>query len=177
MTSPADGVRSPSVESLVNSAAALLERSPALSTGDIAALRRMNPRTPVAAFFKIEGILLDEHLPGDGPARFEVETRWAAIVLGLAHLGGLHSYQHRLGVALANAGFSELRFVRLLQADGEQLLDELPSLARFLAAKEIPADWGAAARLILSAGRCDEEVARRSLAREYYGVVVREEAV
>jgi len=80
-------------------------------------------------------------------------------------------------MALATAGFSELRFVRLLQADGEQLLDELPSLARFLAAKEIPADWGAAARLILSAGRSDEESARRRLAREYYGVLVRQDAV
>ena len=177
MSSSSDGVRSRSVDSLVSSVAALLQRSPALSTGDIAALRRMNPRTPVAAFFKIEGILLDEHLPADGAARFEAETRWAAIVLGLAHLGDLHGYQHRLGMALATAGFSELRFVRLLQADGEQLLDELPSLARFLAAKEIPADWGAAARLILSAGRSDEESARRRLAREYYGVLARQDAV
>jgi len=177
MSSSADGDRPQSVDSLVSSIAVLLQRSPALSTGDIAALRRMNPRMPVAAFFKIEGILLGDLLPVDGAARFEVETRWAAIVLGLAHLGDLHSYQHRLGVALATAAFSELRFVRLLQADGEQLLDELPSLARFLAAKEIPADWGAAARLILSAGRWDEEVARRRLARDYYGVLAREEAV
>ncbi len=177
MSSSAEGSRSRSVESLVSSIAALLQRSPALSTGDIAALRRMDPRTPVAAFFKIEGILLNEHLPADAAARFEAETRWATIVLGLAHLGDLYGYQHRLGMALATAGFSELRFVRLLQADAEQLLDELPALARFLVAKEIPADWSAAARLILSAGRSDEEIARRRLAREYYSVLARQDAV
>jgi len=68
-----------------------------------------------------------------------------------------------------------LRFARLVQADAEQLVDELQSLARFLAAKDVPADWAAAARLILSSGRADEEDIRRHLARDYYGAMARQE--
>jgi len=176
MTTPAappDGTRT--IASLVSLLAGLLRNSPVLTQGDLAALRRMDPRRPAAAFFKIEGLALDAHLPGEAARRMESEKRWAVIVLGLAHLGDLHVAEHRLGHALAAAGFSELRFARLLQADADQLADELPLLARFLAAKGIPADWSAAARLILSAGRSDEEDARRHLARDYYGALARAE--
>jgi CRISPR system Cascade subunit CasB len=163
----------PTVASLVQRLAGLLQRSPALTRGDLADLRRMDPRRPAAAFFKLEGLVLDEVLPGDAARRGDLEARWAAVVLGLAQLGDLHAPQARLGVALAEAGFSELRFARLLQADDERLLDELPALARFLAAKGVPADWSAAARLALSAGRRDEDEIRRHLARDYYGALAR----
>jgi CRISPR system Cascade subunit CasB len=159
--------------SLVNVVAGLIRSSPVLTQGDLAALRRMDPRRPAAAFFKIEGLALDSHLPGEASRRTDAETRWAAIVLGLAHLGDLHVPEQRLGHALLEAGFSELRFARLLQADCEQLVDELPLLARFLTAKGIPADWSVAARLILSAGRSDEDNMRRHLARDYYGALAR----
>jgi CRISPR system Cascade subunit CasB len=133
----------------------------------------MDPRRPPAAFFKMEGLALDSYLPGEHDRRIDSETRWAVVVLGLAHLGDLHVGERRLGHALAEAGYSELRFARLLQADSEQLVDELPLLARFLAAKGVPADWSTAARLILSAGRSDEEDTRRHLARDYYGALGR----
>jgi CRISPR system Cascade subunit CasB len=161
------------IASLVNVLAGLIRSSPALTQGDLAALRRMDPRRPPAAFFKIEGLALEPHLPGEAARRIDSETRWAVIVLGLAHLGDLHVADHRLGHALVEAGFSELRFARLLQADCEQLVDELPLLARFLTAKGIPADWSAAARLMLSAGRSDEDDTRRHLARDYYGALAR----
>ena len=168
-----DGTRT--IASLVKTVAGLLRSSPVLTQGDLAALRRMDPRRPLAPFFKIEGLALDPHMPGDAAQRADVETRWAAIVLGLSHMKDLHQPEVRLGRALVEAGFSEFRFARLLQADADQLVDELPLLARFLAAKGIPADWAAAARLILSAGRTDEEDARRHLARDYYGALARAE--
>jgi CRISPR system Cascade subunit CasB len=135
----------------------------------------MDPRHPEAAFFKLEGLVLDERLPGDAAARSDLETRWAAIIIGLAHLGALHHPDHRLGFALAAAQFSELRFARLLRADADRLADELPMLARFLAAKGESADWTAAAWLILSAGCPNEEAVRRHLARDYYGAMARKE--
>lgn len=168
-----DGTRS--IASSVNAIAGLLRTSPALSQADIAGLRRMDPRRPSAAFFKIEGLALDPLLPGDADRRADMETRWAAVVLGLAHLADCHQPERRLGYALVDAGFSELRFARLLQADADQLVDELPLLARFLAAKGVPADWSAAARLMLSAGRADEDDTRRHLARDYYGALARTE--
>jgi hypothetical protein len=135
----------------------------------------MDPRSPAPAFFKIEGIVLDESLPGDSEGRMNGETRWAAIVSGLAWLGNLHNPSQRLGSALVDSPYSEFRFVRLVRAEADRLADELPALARFLAAKGTSADWAAAAWLILSAGRSDEEPTRRHLARDYYGALSRQE--
>lgn len=147
-----------------------------LSTGDVAALRRMDPRSPPAAFFKIAGLALDNLLPGDAAARADEETRWAAVIAGLVCLGPLHDPSQRLGVALAEAEFSEFRFARLLRADADRLIDEIPALARFLAAKGIRADWTTAAQLVFSAGHANEEIVRRHVARDYYGLRAREES-
>jgi CRISPR system Cascade subunit CasB len=161
------------LSSLISSIAALIENSGILSGGDLAALRRMDPRSPPAAFFKIVGLVLDGHLPAGAESLLERETRWAAIVNGLAHLGPRHSPGRRVGRALAETGFSELRFARLVRADEERLVDELPSLARFLAVKDVAVDWTDAARLILSAGGPSEEGVRRAIARDYYGAAAR----
>lgn len=142
-----------------------------LTSGDVAVLRRMDPRRVQAPFLKLAGVVLDDQLPSSPLAREIEETRWAAVVVGLAHLGGLHRPGVRLGGALVDAHYSELRFSRLLRADGDRLLDELPALARFLSAKGIPTDWSGAAWLILSAGRAHEERTRRALARTYYGAL------
>lgn len=156
-----------SIDALIGRIAGLLRYGAGvLSTGDVAALRRMDPAKPAAAFFKLTGVVLVEEL--GKPAQEELETRWASIIVGLAHLGNLHRSGAGFGRALANAGYSELRFPRLLRADASRLVDEIPTLARFLTAKAVPVDWAGAARLILSAGRSDEENTRRRLAREYY---------
>lgn len=161
---------------LIGRIAALVQAGGFLSPGDVAELRRMDPRRPASAFFKIEGAVLDEHLPGDAGALVDRETRWAAVVCGLAHLGALQAPGERLGRVLASARYSDLRFVRLLRADVDRLLDDLPSLARFLAAKRVPIDWTGAAQLILSAGGPHDEVVRRHIARDFYGLQARLEA-
>jgi CRISPR type I-E-associated protein CasB/Cse2 len=163
----------PSTASLVSTVAGLLAQSPALTQGDLSALRRMDPRRPDAAFFKIEGLVLDDWLPGDAAARADLETRWAAVACGLAHLGELHRPGLRLGTVLAEHEWSELRFVRLVRADVGRLADDLPTLARFLKAKSAPVDWSGAAHLILSAGTPWEEEVRRHIARDYYGSLAR----
>lgn len=166
---------SPSLGSLVSYIARLL-RGGVMTAGDVAALRRMDPRRPAAAFFKIEGLVLDSHLPGDAARREDIETRWAAIIRGLAHLGNLHHPGLRLGDVLADSQYSELRFARLLRADAERLADDLPALGRFLAAKGTSVDWTAAAQLILSADGPGDESVRRHLARDYYGSLARKES-
>jgi len=164
--------QSTSLPSIVNRIAALIEHGAGiLSAGDAAALRRMDPREPAAAFFKLAGAELGTQLPNEPDARIETETRWAAIIVSLAHLGTLHRPGIPLGRALASAQLSEMRFARLLRADAARLVDELPMLARFLSAKGVPADWTGAALLLLSLGRQDEETARRQLARDFYGAV------
>jgi len=173
MTEPAPSAAPAGVASLVSSLARVLETPGVLSQGDIARLRRMDPRQPEAAFFKLEGLLLDNRLPGDAAARTELETRWAAVIVGLAQLGSLHRPGVRLGHALAGAEWSEIRFARLMRAGSEQLVDDLPSLARFLRAKGVAADWTGAADLILTAGTRHEAEVRRHVARDYYGLAAR----
>lgn len=162
-----------SLPSLIAALSRVVTTPGSLSSGDISSLRRMDPRQPAPAFFKLEGLFLDEHLPGDAGLRLDLETRWAAIVAGLAHLQNLHRADARLGRVLAETGFSDVRFARLARADADRLVDELPTLARYLAAKGSAVDWTGAALLALSAGRRDEEDVRRHLARDYYGALAR----
>lgn len=174
VASEGPGEHSSTLRSIVNHLGGLLKHGGAtLTSGDVASLRRMDPRRPGTAFFKIAGSVLASDLPGDESARELIETRWAAIMVGLAVLGDLHRANVPLGHALVDANLSELRFDRLLRADADRLVDELPTLARFLAAKGVQADWADAARLILSAGRQDDESARRRLARDYFGALAR----
>ncbi len=164
----AENTASKSIKSLVAQLAGLLEHGGGmLTSGDVAALRRMDPAKPAAAFFKLAGVVLDGEL-GSSAHREQMETRWASIIVGLAHLGDLHRAHRHLGQALVSADYSELRFSRLLRADAARLVDELPALARFLTAKGVHVDWSDAARLMLSAGGPKEESVRRGLARDYY---------
>ena len=175
MTTESTSGESGGIDGLVNWLAALLRHGGGvLTTGDVASLRRMDPRHPSSAFFKLEGTVLDAELPGEVQAREDRETRWAAVVVGLAHLGDLHRAARRLGEALAEAHFSERRFSRLLRADVEQLADDVQMVARFLAAKGVQADFAGAAWLILSASQPNEERVRRNLARDYYGALARQ---
>lgn len=157
------------IKGAVNSMAGLLAHGGGvLSAGDMAALRRMDPRhIDAPGFYKLLSAI-EQRLPGGEEARARAETRWAAVIVALAHLGELHRPGRWLGQALVEAGFSEPRFVRLLRADEERLLDELPALARFLAAKGVAADFADAARLLLDRQHAEE--VRRSLARSYYGM-------
>ncbi len=173
MTQSESSTVRPTLASLVERIHHILMRGEGvLSTGDVADLRRMDPwEIRAAGFYKLVGAVLDPDLPGDGPERDRRETRWAAAVVGLAHLGEFHRPGVRLGSALVQAGFSDQRFVRLLRADSERIVDEVPTLARFLAAKGTPADFTDAVRLLLSSGRSDEESVRRRIARDYYGAL------
>jgi len=173
MTTPTESPSERSLLSTIGRISALLNGRGALTAGDCAELRRMDPRCPGPAFFKLEGTVLHAELPPEEVALKDHETRWAAVIVGLAHLQELHRRGARLGIALAEAGYSESRFSKLLRADADQLVDELPSLARYLAAKGVPVDWSSAAQLVLSAGQERHENARRHLARDYFGTLAR----
>jgi len=157
----------PSLASVVSRIAHALEGT--LSPGEVADLRRLRPGEPGSpAFWKVATHFLEAQLPPSGEARDLAERRWAAIVQGLATLGHLLQPSRSLGRALAEARFSELRFVRLLRAQGDGLFKAVEITAKFLAAKGRSADWTGMARLVLSEGRPDEEKTRRQVAREYF---------
>src|SRR5512133_2452527 len=86
------------------------------SPGDVAELRRLVPGDPAApAFWRLAGTLLADELRGSGTALDAREQAWASIVNALAVTSGLHAPARSLGSALATAGYSELRFTRLLR--------------------------------------------------------------
>jgi CRISPR system Cascade subunit CasB len=91
----------------------------------------------------------------------------------MALLEGLHAPRARLGAVLAESGFSELRFERLLRAHGEALWDAVRRMAHFLASKAASVNQADIAWLVLSDDRSDAERVRRRLARHFYGALHR----
>jgi len=140
-----------------------------LAAGDLAELRRLRPDDPsMPVFQRLMVRCVAPHWPlaPDGDARDEDERRWSIVMAGMAELS--HDSSQRLGRVLAETGFSELRFVRLLRAQGDAVADMVRGMARFVAAKGRSADWGTAAALVVCAGT-EAEAVRRRLARDYYG--------
>jgi CRISPR type I-E-associated protein CasB/Cse2 len=143
-------------------------RSRVLSNGELAQLRRMDPmRLDGGAFWKVAALHLDTILPGRAEARHRAETSWGAVLLALATLDDLQRQGERLGRSLALTGYSELRFVQLLRADHDRLLGEAPHVARFLKAKQHPADIVDLA-VLLNGSDAKRDDTRRHLARDYY---------
>jgi CRISPR system Cascade subunit CasB len=164
-TEPVDRARPGDARSLFYVVAGGL-RGGSITSGDRASLRRMDPmRLDAPGFWKVAGLYLDDALPGESSARTIAETGWGTVAVALASLGELQVPHIRLGHVLADAGYSEQRFVRLLRADRTRLVDELPQLARFLAARNLSADFVDAALLLVGTR---PEDARRRLARDYY---------
>ena len=120
-----------------------------LGTGPMAELRRMEPAAGVLppAFWRV----LMKHVPDDLCQGRDAERAWAAIIHGIALMAPrAHEAQAWPGRVLAETGYSEPRFVRLLRAEADGLPVETRTVCRWLATKARPIDWGAFARFLLS---------------------------
>ena len=144
------------------------ENEKGLSNADEAALRRIDPDTPVTpTLWKVLFDLEQDEAP-DGVDQTTWEQRWATLLMGMAHCAGLHDYDVSLGQALAEATWSETRFVRLLEADDETLPVLLRRMAQYLASKQQPANWDDVRQLLfVQSGEAAEDV-RLRIARPYY---------
>lgn len=155
-----------SIHSVVGKIAYAMEHY--LSTGDLAQLRRVSPREPYTpALWK----MLLTYVPESwtkGPKQDEKELRWSALLMGMAMTTELHDPNTPLGRALVEAGWSELRFVRLMQARGDDLIKDVRRLASFLASKSQPADWSDVAQVLFNQEGEWAERHRRRIARNYY---------
>lgn len=168
---PSNEARAPhtTLTSLVGRIAHAIDHE--LSSGDVAALRRLPPGLPdCGAFWMITTLWIEPAglLSSGCSTRDEAERRWGAILQAQATLRSLHRPGFRLGRALAEADLAEMRFLRLLRAEGERLREQLRTLAHFLTSKALPSDQSDLARLVLSDGRSDVESVRRQMARSYY---------
>lgn len=143
----------------------------ALSTGDLAELRRTSPENPFTP--TLWRVLIDEGLQWspDWIGQEKWERRWATLLMGMAYCNGLHDYKTPFGKALADAEWSELRFVQLLRSSDEKLEGQIRRLAQFLSSKEQKGNWAELAGLLFyQSGNAGEKV-RLSLARSYYSAL------
>lgn len=112
-----------------------------LSTGDRAALRRMELTRSPAAGAVVVKLLLGAKIPA---GRYEADwDRWRLIGHFAGMLSGTaavypHDERRGVGGALFEAGFSEKRLLRLLASRGEALRDQLALAIRILARERKP---------------------------------------
>jgi CRISPR system Cascade subunit CasB len=134
-----------------------------LGTGPLAELRRLDPAQPYTpALWRVLTSL-------DLSARSEADERaWAVLLCAMALHLGAHRGDARLGLALADAGWSELRFVRLMRAQDEALERLILQMARFLASKHQPVNWTDVGGLLMLQDTDTSERHRRRIARDYY---------
>lgn len=158
----------PKLHGIVNR---LIESIRQMSPGDRAELRRARADEPGGpAFWRLAVHVLApaNEISLEGAGREHRERRWAVILAALATIEDLHAPGIRLGRALARAGLSELRLVRLLRASDDGLFHLVRTTVHYLSSKREPVDCADIALLVLSDGRSDEASVRRRIARDYY---------
>lgn len=157
-----------SLRMTVHKIAGYMSRGPyegGISTGDLAELRRVDPSSPFTpALWKILLNFVADH----DKLSPEQERRWAMLLMAMGTCAGLHDSNTPFGKALAQAGWSELRFVRLMEARGDSLTKEVRRLAQYLASKNQSADWSDAAWLLFVQDGDKAEDIRQNIARDYY---------
>ncbi len=134
-----------------------------LGSGEIADLRRLRPEDPACpAFWKVMAEYWDMPYSDDN-----AQSR-ACLLSGLARTQGLFDFHIGLGKALAIQKYSEIRFVRLLRAQGKSLFKEIELMAEYLSSKGQSANWTQVAELLFTEVDEKAESLRRRIARDYY---------
>lgn len=146
-----------------------------LSTGDRAALRRMElTRSPAASGVVIK-LLMRAQVPAsrqrDDFVRWRLMAHVAAMLSGTAALPA-HAEGRAFGSALAEADISENRVLRLLATRGDALYDQVRRAARVLSNGRKPVNLWAIYHLVGDhAGKA--EAARLRIAQDYYAAKAR----
>ncbi len=147
--------------------AALRHALEAANPGTLAALRRADPASPPAAFYRVTVGVLDEHLPEGGMRRDADERRWAVVISAMASAHGLLK-PVPFGEALAKAGVAEMRVVRLLEGHDDQLADLVRNVVHQLVQRAQPFDANDLADLVVTDGTERGRESRRRIARSFY---------
>lgn len=172
ITEDVEGVDRPKqFASSVGKMARMMATEGALGTGTLAELRRISPERPFTPSLWNLLLDLDEAEPWGGLDRDVYERRMATLAMGMAICAGLHDYKTPLGQALAEAGWSKLRFVRLMEARGETLEKHVRRMAQYLASKGQVANWVDVGWLLLGQDWETAEETRLRISRSYYGTL------
>lgn len=153
--------------------ASIAGQIPRLPAGDRAALRRAM-LTGAKADGVVIGLLHRAGVPETGWRGPAALGRWRLLAHVAAVLSGTaaappHDPRRPFGRALHEAGYSELRLMRLTAARGPALADQVVRAARFLAQANARAVDLWAVRNLVSDDAERAERARLRIARDYYG--------
>lgn len=145
-----------------------------IGAGALAELRRMTDNDLPPAFWK--RYLLDvpaEWRERGGHVNVRIDQAWAALIRAMVEMApNPHSFDQPFGAALADTGYSEGRFVRLLRAEGDDLARELRVAGAWLARAGVRANWEQPAHLLLRGLRLNvnHQIAGHRMARDYFRV-------
>ena len=145
-----------------------------IGTGALAELRRITGDDLPSAFWK--RYLMD--VPAEWRERgshvnARVDQAWAGLIRAMVEMApNPHSFDQPFGAALADTGYSEDRFVRLLRAEGEDLARELRVAGTWLARAGVKANWEQPAHLLLRhlGLNVRHRIASHRMARDYFCV-------
>lgn len=143
-----------------------------LSTGAVAELRRIDPSDTVAsaAFW---GLLVSE-VPEAWREHPDQDRAWAVVIQGMALMAPRPHAADKAGRVLADTGYSEMRFVRLLRARNGHLERDVRSACRWFWAKGAAVDWIDFGRFVLARSGArwprflDPRAAGDRLAKQYF---------
>lgn len=168
---PEDDDRPKQFARSIGKMAKMMAKEGALSTGALAELRRISPQNPFTPALWNLLLDLDEAEPWGGLPRDVYERRMATLAMGMAICAGLHNYKVPLGRALAEAGWSKLRFVRLMETHGETLEKHVRRMAQYLASKSQSANWVDVGWLLIGQDWTTAKETRLRISRSYYGTL------
>lgn len=147
-----------------------------IGAGELAELRRISRGELPPAFWKL--YLTDDVVPPEwrepnGRPDRRVDLGWAALIRAMVEMvPNPHSFDPPFGTALAESGYSEHRFVRLLRSEGDYLAREVRTAGVWLAHKGVnAANWVQPARLLLGQYRIrgiQTKFTIHQLARNYF---------
>jgi CRISPR system Cascade subunit CasB len=93
---------------------------------------------------------------------------WAFIAHGIALAGHDGGKKRRFGRQLDEAGVSEARLTRLLDARGDAFFQTLPRVLRLMSSKGVKPNWVELAVLVLNENGAVADETRIRIARDYY---------
>ena len=100
---------------------------------------------------------------------------WVSLVAGISLMSpNAHNPEVGLGIALADAGYSEARLERLLASTDEVRRVLFLRAVRFLSAKAKPFNWVEGAQLLLTKDKDKLEALQLSIARDFYSKTAKE---
>ena len=148
-----------------------------IGAGALAEIRRTVPERlwdASPAFWQFYlSVVPPEWRERDGLVGDRADCAWARLIRAMAEAAALRPcLEPSFGAALGATGYSEVRFVRLLRAEGEELGREVRVAARWLATKGTPVGWWLTAHLVLGRPRIGLQVnpdwAAHRLASEFF---------